>query len=321
MKVLFLDELHEILEQELTANGYECINGVQANYEQLCELLADAEGLVVRSRFYIDENFLKYGLKLKFIARSGAGIENIDQVYCKERGIKIFNAPEGNRTAVAEHALGLLLNLFNHISKGNDEVRKGVWDREGNRGIELTGRTVGIIGFGNNGSQFAKVLQGFDCEILAYDKYKTGFGNDFVKEVEMQEIFDKAEVISLHIPQTEETIRLGSSAFFNSFKNAIYLLNNARGKIVDTHDLLQAIEEGKVLGAGLDVSEYEALFKSGAFSIADAPEDLQKLLQSKKVLLTPHVAGWTVESYHKLSKVLAEKIIKKMGSNSASHPH
>lgn len=313
MKVLFLDIVHEVLEQELTQNGYQCIDGSQNTYEQLCEIIADCEGLIVRSRFQIDEAFLQHGKKLQFIARSGAGIENIDQEYCNRNNITVFNAPEGNRTAVGEHALGMLLNLFNHLSRGNQEVRNGIWDREGNRGIEIAGKTVGIIGYGNNGSQFAKVLSGFDCEILAYDKYKSGFGTERVQEVTLDEIFERADVFSFHIPQTEESIYMGNTAFFNRFKKPIYLLNVSRGKVVKTEDLLLAIEEGKVIAAGLDVLEFESLFKSGKFSIEDTPIILQQLLACDKILFTPHVAGWTVESYYKLSKVLAEKIIKKYG--------
>ena len=307
MNVLFIDTVHALLQEKLEANGFTCIDGSKMDRQAVENALGNIDGIVIRSRFTMDETILKFAPQLKFIARSGAGMENIDEAYCSARNIVLFNAPEGNRTAVGEQALGMLLSLFNHLVRGNEEVRKGIWDREGNRGIELTGKTVGIIGYGNNGSAFAKVLHGFDCTVLAYDKYKTGFGNAFVTESSLEAIFEQADVVSFHIPQNEETLFMGNAEFFQAFQKSIYLLNLSRGKIVRIADLLQAIENGKVLGAGLDVLEFES--KSfEQFEAANNPT-IEALFASNKVLLSPHVGGWTKESYVKLSAVLADKIL------------
>jgi len=314
MNVLFIDEVHPVLEQELTANGYHCIDGTGIPVEQLPELVENAHGIVIRSRIPMNEAFLKHAPELRFIARSGAGMENIDVTYCEQRKIVLFNSPEGNRNAVAEHALGMLLALFNQLLKADAEVREGIWEREGNRGHEIAGKTVGIIGYGNNGSQFAKVLSGFGCEILAYDKYKQNFGTERIKEASLEEIFEKADIVSFHIPQNNETLFWGSAPFFSSFKKPVYLINLSRGKIVSIADLLQAIEAGKVLGACLDVLEFEKSSFENMFDGTGVPETFRKLLENKKVILSPHVGGWTAESYYKLSKVLAEKILAEFGS-------
>ena len=220
MKVVFLDTVHPILNEELTANGYNCIDASAKSMEQCVDLLKDAIGIVIRSRFSLDKNILDHCKNLKFIARSGAGMENIDIDYCNSRNITLYNAPEGNRNAVAEHALGMLLSLFNNLNKGDSEIRNGTWDREGNRGIELDGKTIGIIGYGNNGSAFIKKLSGFDVEILVYDKYKSGFSNNQIKEATLSEIQEKATVLSFHIPQNEETIYFGNTS--PSFKRRFY---------------------------------------------------------------------------------------------------
>lgn len=308
MKVLFLDEVHSVLENRLSEAGFECINGIHANREFCQTLLKDCEGIVIRSRFRMDKSFLKEASRLKFIARSGAGMENIDVDYCEKRGIQLFNAPEGNRNAVGEHALGMLLSLLNKLHTADRDVRNGKWDREGNRGYELDGKTVGIIGYGNNGSAFAKKLRGFDVRMLVYDKYKTDFGNDFIIESDLDSLFREADVISFHIPQNEETLYLANSEFFQSFSKPIYLLNLSRGKIVRTKDLVEALKTHRILGAGLDVLEYEkSSFES--FFEQDLPEDFKYLLESDRVILSPHVGGWTFESYEKLSSVLADKIL------------
>lgn len=308
MKTIFLDTVHEVLAERLTAIGWECIDASDWSMEDCQEGLKDAEGIVIRSRFPMNEALLRFAPNLQFIARSGAGMENIDEAYCADRGIQLFNAPEGNRNAVGEHALGMLLSLMNRIGSSHNEVRAGKWDREGNRGIELDGKTVGIIGYGNNGAAFARKLRGFDVKVLAYDKYKSGFGTDFVMEATLEALLNKADVISFHIPQNEETIYFADQEFFDALGNPIFLLNLSRGKIVETTALIRAIEAGKVLGAGLDVNEFE---KSSfeAFFEGDIPEGLRYLLDSEKVLLTPHIGGWTNESYFKLSNVLADKII------------
>jgi D-3-phosphoglycerate dehydrogenase len=270
--------------------------------------IGDFQGLVVRSRFPIDEVFLSKCTQLEFICRSGAGMENIDIPYCESRGIQLFSAPEGNRNAVAEHALGMLLSLFNNLHSADAEVRSGKWDREGNRGVELDGKTVGIVGYGNNGSAFAKKLRGFEVEVLAYDKYKTGFNSDFVQEVDLNAIMDRADVISLHIPQNEETLWMVNKDFIKSVSKPFYLINLSRGKIVSTEDLLSGMTEGKILGACLDVLEYEkASFENMFDQDGRIPPSFKALLASEKVILSPHVGGWTKESYYKLSKTLLDK--------------
>lgn len=308
MKIIFLDTVHPILEERLIAANHQCIQLTDSDFESTKNLIFNAEGIVVRSRFPMDANLLEAAFNLKFIARSGAGMENIDLEYCAKRNIQLFNAPEGNRNAVGEHALGMLLALMNHLVTADAEVRSGKWDREGNRGIELDGKTVGIIGYGNNGQAFAKKLSGFDVQILAYDKYKSNFGNEFVKESTLEELYANADVVSFHIPQNEETLFWANELFFESIQKHFFLLNLSRGKIVETKALLKAINDGKVLGAGLDVLEFEkASFEN--FFDGSLPEGFQQLLASRKVILSPHVGGWTNESYFKLSDVLADKIL------------
>jgi len=308
MKVLFIDSVHAVLQERLEKMGYECIDGTHLDFLETKSALADEiVGIVVRSRFRMDEKLLGDAKSLKFIARSGAGMENIDEKFTSSRNITLFNAPEGNRTAVAEHALGMLLALFNQLKKGDFEVRQGIWDREGNRGLELTGKTVGIIGYGNNGKAFAKVLQGFDCTILVYDKYKTINLSENVKQVSLEEVYEKSEVISFHIPQNEETIFWADDDFFKSVRNPFFLINLSRGKIVNTEALMDAIESKKVRGAVLDVLEFESSSFESVFG-NQMPFAFKKLIECPKVLLSPHVGGWTVESYFKLSNVLADKI-------------
>lgn len=308
-KVFFLDTVHPVLSERLIQSGeYECIEAHDWTREQCESLLTDAHGLVIRSRFTMDESFLQYTPNLRFIARSGAGMENIDENYCARRGIQLYNAPEGNRNAVAEHALGMLLSLMNNIHTANRDVKNGIWDREGNRGVELDGKTVGIIGFGNNGKAFAKKLRGFDITLLAYDKYKTGFGDDFVIEATLEALLRKSDVISFHIPQNEETLFFANQEFFDALGKPIYLLNLSRGKIVETKSLIDSILRGTTLAAGLDVNEFEKNSFEQFFD-EEQHESLKFLLESDKILLTPHVGGWTTESYYKLSSVLADKIL------------
>ena len=308
MKVVFLDTVHPIMEERLTKEGFVCIDATKSELEICHELVHDAEGIVIRSRFPMNADFLKHALKLEFIARSGAGMENIDESYCLERNIQLFNAPEGNRNAVGEHALGMLLALLNNFILGDTQVRKGIWDREGNRGEELDSKTVGIIGYGNNGRAFAKKLRGFECKVLVYDKYLPTIADDFVTQVSLEEIYQEADVISFHIPQNTETLYWVNDSFFTALGKPIYLLNLSRGKIVDTQALLNAIVRGQVKGAGLDVLEFEkASFEN--FSDSERLSVFQALIASEKVILTPHVGGWTTESYFKLSDVLADKIL------------
>lgn len=286
---------------------HECVDGTRLNREELLPQIADYDGIVIRSRIKLDKDLLDAAKNLRFIARAGAGMENIDVEHAKMLGIQCFNAPEGNRDAVAEHAIGMLLCLFNHISTADAEVRKGLWLREQNRGVELLGRTVGLIGYGNTGQAFAKRLAGFGVLLYAHDKYKKGFSDDQVIETNLESILHEAEVISLHVPLTPETFRMVNDAFFNNLKHPIYLINTSRGAVVDTEALVRAIKSGKVLGACLDVLEYEK-FNFEQIENEEVPPAFQYLIDSRKVILTPHVAGWTHESHAKLSLVLAEKI-------------
>lgn len=314
MKVAFLDTVHPILWERLSTNGYLCSDLSSVSVDELKKSVADTDGLVIRSRLPINEEFLKNCPNLKFIARSGAGMENIDERYCNDNNIVLFNAPEGNRNAVAEHAIGMLLSLFNKLHTADREIRNGIWKREENRGYELEGKTVGIIGFGNNGSLFAKRLQGFDVHVLAYDKYKEAYAAYGALESSMSEIFENADIVSVHIPQNEETIGLVNDDFLNKFKKPIYLVNLSRGKIVSTSAINRALESGKVRGACLDVLEFEKTSFENMFDEGGAmPAEFKKLIDSDKVLLSPHVGGWTHESYFKLSNVLADKILAHFG--------
>jgi D-3-phosphoglycerate dehydrogenase len=314
MTIIFLDSVHPILKERLTAKGYECIDASMLPEADCRKVIKQADGIVIRSRFTLKEAFLKDAVNLKFIARSGAGMENIDERYCADRNIVLFNAPEGNRNAVGEHALGMLLSLLNKLHTADREVRAGKWDREGNRGNELDGKIVGIIGYGNNGKAFAKKLRGFDVKILAYDKYKQNFGDHYVMECTLNAIMENADVISFHIPQNPETLFMANELFFSQLQKAIYLLNLSRGKIVKTSALVKSMQEGKVIAAGLDVLEYEKT-SFEAFNEEKMPEDLKYLFASQNVILTPHVGGWTTESYFKLSNVLADKILEHFDTN------
>jgi D-3-phosphoglycerate dehydrogenase len=314
MKIIFLDSVHPILKERLTAKGYECIDAYALSETDCNRAIEQADGIVIRSRYTLNEAFLKDAVNLKFIARSGAGMENIDELYCADRNIVLFNAPEGNRNAVGEHALGMLLALLNKLHTADREVRTGKWDREGNRGNELDGKTIGIIGFGNNGKAFAKKLRGFDVKILAYDKYKQNFGDHFVMECTLNAIMENADVISFHIPQNTETLFMANDLFFSQLQKAVYVLNLSRGKIVETSALVKAMQEGKVIAAGLDVLEYEKT-SFEAFNEQKIPENLKYLIASDNVILTPHVGGWTTESYFKLSNVLADKILEHFDIN------
>jgi D-3-phosphoglycerate dehydrogenase len=308
MKVLFVDKVHDVLDEMLTENGMNCTHLEDNSISKIESELSEADGIVVRSRFPLDKTFLQKANKLKFIARSGAGMENIDLDFCKENSIQVFNAPEGNRDAVGEHALAMLLMLFNKLAQGNAQVRNGQWDREGNRGIELGGKTVGIIGYGNNGQALAKKLSGFDVNILTYDKYRNDYSDAYAKESSLEDIFEKSEIVSFHIPQNKETMFMGDASFFEKFKKDIYVINLARGKIIRTSDLVKGLKSGKIKGACLDVLEYEKASFEDMFD-GELPSDFQYLLDSDQVILSPHVGGWTEESYYKLSKVLGDKIL------------
>lgn len=306
--ILFIDSVHPILEAKLTQAGFLCQRHYKSTYEDLKNHLSHAYGIVIRSRFTIDHDFLANCENLQFIARSGSGLENIDVKLCQKLGIRLYNSPEGNRNAVAEHALGLLLGLMNKLNKADREIRKGIWDREGNRGEELDGKTVGIIGYGNNGAAFAKKLRGFDVKVLAYDKYKTGYGDHFVQECTLVAIQEQADVLSFHIPQNKETKHYFNHDFLRGMAKPFYLLNLSRGKVVATAAIVEGLKLGQIKGAGLDVLEYEQKsFES--FFTREMPTEFQYLVAAENVILTPHVGGWTTESYVKLSSVLADKIL------------
>lgn len=306
-KVLFIDSVHPILKKGLEKEGWQCDWCVDDSIDEINSKIGNYDGVVIRSKFPMNKEMIDISIKLKFIARSGAGLENIDVDYATSKGIKIFNSPEGNRDAVGEQALGMLLSLFQNLNQADAQVRKGIWDREGNRGIELKGKTVGIIGFGNMGKAFAQRLRGFECKVLAYDKYVSGFGNEFVQEVTLNQLQDQADVISFHTPLTKETHYYFNSIFIEKCKKPFYIINTSRGKVVETEAVVRGLEAGKVAGACLDVLEYESSSFENNF-LENTPSPMSYLIQSDKVILSPHVAGWTKESYIKLSLFLLEKV-------------
>ncbi len=310
-RVLFLDSVHPTLDEALGAGGYSCEHDHVCTREALLGKIGDYTGLVIRSRLPVDEQLLNAAVRLKWIARSGSGLENIDLAAAKKRDIHVYSSPEGNRDAVAEHATGMLLSLFNGLHRADLQVRMGLWDREGNRGVELSGRTVGIIGYGYMGAAFAERLQGFRCRVMAYDKYKHGFQSPWVEAVSLHTVQQQADVISLHLPLSVETQKFVNEDFIAAMAKPFYLINTARGQHVDTDALVRGLESGKVLGACLDVLEFEKRSLEGLES--GVPEALQYLQKSPKVILSPHVAGWTAESYYKLSSVLAQKILNAEG--------
>ncbi|TMU54706.1 2-hydroxyacid dehydrogenase [Flagellimonas algicola] len=305
MKVLHLDTNHPLLLEQFSELGFENDEDYQSTKEQVEKKIHLYHGIVIRSRFTIDQQFLDKATNLKFIGRVGAGLENIDTGYARQKGVFLASAPEGNRNAVGEHALGMLLSLMNKMNKANRQVKKGKWEREGNRGVELEGKTVGIIGYGNMGKAFAKKLKGFDVEVICYDIIG-GVGDENARQVGIMELQQKSDVISLHVPQTELTVGMVNSEFIESIHNPFWLINTARGKCVVTKDLVEGLKSGKVLGAGLDVLEYEK--KSFEYMFAQKPKALKYLRKAKNVLLTPHVAGWTVESKIKLAQTIVDKI-------------
>ncbi|NRD18834.1 hydroxyacid dehydrogenase [Winogradskyella eckloniae] len=307
MKVLHLDSNHPLLLNQLNDLGFTNHTDYTSSKAEIEAKIADYDGFIIRSRFSIDQHFLDAAKNLKFIGRVGAGLENIDCDYAKEKGIHLISAPEGNRNAVGEHALGMLLSLFNKLNKADNEVRQGKWLREDNRGLELDGKTVGLIGYGNMGKAFAKKLRGFDVEVLCHD-LKDNVEDANAKQVPLEVLQDKADVLSLHTPQTELTINMVDSEFINGFQKPFWLINTARGKSVVTKDLVSALQSGKILGAGLDVLEYEKSSFENLFTSDNMPVAFQYLIEAENVLLTPHVAGWTIESNIKLSQTIVDKI-------------
>ena len=306
MKVLHIDTNHSLLIQQLADVGFENHEDYTSSKSEIEDKIHLYDGIVIRSRFSIDSGFLDKAINLKFIGRVGAGLENIDCNYATNKGIELIAAPEGNRNAVGEHALGMLLSLFNKLNKADAEVRGGQWLREENRGIELDGKTIGLIGYGNMGKAFAKKLRGFDVDIIFYDLLD-GIGDENAQQVSLRELQERADILSLHTPQTELTIGMVNDAFINKFKNPFWLINTARGKSVVTKDLVSALQSGKISGAGLDVLEYEKASFETLFS-GELPEEFQYLINAENVLLSPHVAGWTVESKIKLAQTIVDKV-------------
>lgn len=313
MKILHIDKNHPLMLAQLAAQGFENHEDYTSTKAEIEAKIVDYDGIIIRSRFPIDKPFLDKATRLKFIGRVGAGLENIDVAYAESKGICLIAAPEGNRNAVGEHALGMLLSLLNKFKKANNEIKNGKWLREENRGWELDGKTVGIIGYGNMGKSFAKKLRGFDCQVICYDILPNK-GDENARQVTLVDFFRQADVVSLHTPQTPQTTGMINEAFINSFAKSFWFLNTARGKSVVTDDLVRALQSGKVLGAGLDVLEYEKASFEDFFSDKQMPEAFKYLLEADNVILTPHIAGWTLESKEKLAQTIVDKIISKFGN-------
>ena len=309
MKILHLDKNHSLLIEQLTKAGYKNEEDYTSSKSDIEQIISGYDGIVIRSRFKFDRTFIDAGTNLKFIARVGAGLESIDIPYAESKGITLISAPEGNCNAVGEHTLGMLLSLFNKLNKADFEVKKGKWNREINRGIELDGKTVGIIGYGNMGKAFSKKLQGFDCKVICYD-IKEDVGDKNATQVSLITFQKEVDVVSLHIPWTPLTNSMVNSYFINQFSKTFWLLNTARGKIVVTSDLVSALKKGQLLGAGLDVLEFEKSSFESLFS-NEIPASLSDLLSMDNVILSPHIAGWTLESKEKLAQVIADKIVRK----------
>lgn len=308
LKCLIIDGMHESIINKLQETGIEVDYRPDILREQVMDCIHNYEILVLRSKTPVDKELIDRGSNLQYVARAGAGIDNLDLEYLDKMGIGAINAPEGNRDAVGDHTVGMLLVLLNKMHSADRQVRKLVWDREGNRGTELYNKTVGIIGYGNMGSAFAERLIGFGCKVLAYDKYKNNFSDQYVKAVTLDDIFRDSDILSLHVPLTVETNRMVNEDFLNKFSKSIYLINMARGEVVPMKSIIYGLDSGRIIGAALDVLECEKLTE---FS-KDQKESFDVLSSSERVLFTPHVGGWSIESYQKISEVLAEKIIDKL---------
>lgn len=306
-EILHIDENHPALIEGLEALGYTNHIAYSLPLDEILKQLPNFCGLVIRSRFPIDRHFIDHAPNLKFIARVGAGLENIDITYARAKNIALLAAPEGNRNAVGEHTMGMLLSLMNKLRPAHQSIQGGNWLREAYRGWELQGKTVGLIGYGNTGKSFAKKLQGFEVEVLCYDILPDK-GDQYAQQVSLEILQQKAHILSLHIPQTEKTLGMVNQSFINAMKNPFWLLNTARGKAVVTEDLVEGLKTKKILGAGLDVLAYESSSFHSIFNSQKRPEALSYLLQSDQVLLSPHVGGWTFESHLKLAQTIVEKV-------------
>ena len=307
IKILHLDSNHPLMLNQLNNLGYTNDEDFTSTKEQIEQKIENYQGIVIRSRFKIDKCFIDKAINLQFIARVGAGLESIDCDYAKLKNIQLIAAPEGNQNAVGEHAIGMLLSLFNKLNQADKLVRNGQWIREGNRGNELENKTIGIIGYGTMGKSFAKKLKGFDVTVLFYDILEN-IGDANAKQVSLAELQQKSDVLSLHIPWTTETNKMVNSEFINQFSKPFWLINTSRGNNVETTDLVMALKSSKILGAGLDVLEYEKASFENLFEEKQKPAALEYLLTAENVLLTPHIAGWTFESHKKLAQVIVDKI-------------
>ena len=305
MKILLLDKNHPLITEQLSEKGFVLEEDFSSNYEQVLEKIHLYEGIIIRSRIPLDAHFLEKAKNLKFIARVGAGMENIDTAKAQELGIKLINSPEGNKDAVAEHVIGTLLVLMNRLFISSNEVKKGIWLREENRGEEILGKTFGIIGYGNMGKAVAKRLSGFGCKTIFYD-IKPNLSDEFATQVSLQELQENADILSLHTPLTEDTLYMIDEEFISKMKKNFYFINTARGKNLKTSALVNALKSGKIKGACLDVLEYE---KTSFENLETKNEDLEYLLNSEKAIITPHIAGWTHESKIKLAQVIVDKIL------------
>ena len=303
-KCLIVDDMHSSICDMLREIDVEPNYSPKINREEIIASIEDYDMMIIRSKTKVDAELLQNAKKLKVVGRAGAGIDNLDEDYLRNSNIKIINAPEGNRDAVAEHTMGLLLSLLNNINKSDKEVRKKIWDREGNRGVELSGKTVGIIGYGNMGKELLKRLKAFRCKVLIYDKYLKDFEYGHQQKATLKQIQEKCDIITLHVPLTEETIGWLDHDFFNGFSKSIFLVNTARGEVVKNDAVVSSLKSGKLLGASLDVLENEKLNSLNE----DELNNFNYLTSSDKVVLTPHIAGWSKESYFKINKVLVDKM-------------
>jgi D-3-phosphoglycerate dehydrogenase len=304
MRILIVDDIHPVFMETVQAAGFLIDYKPSMTYEETMHCIAEYQVLVLRSKFKVNAVLIDLATNLKVIARAGAGTDNIDSEYAEYKGIKLISANEGNCNAVAEHMLGMLLSLLNNLRISDAQIRNGSWKREENRGVELSGKTVGLIGYGNNGQAMARTLSGFGVNVLAYDKYRLNYSDDFAREASMSTIFEKADILSLHIPLTKETSELVNMDYISHFKKPFYFLNGSRGGTADIEAIIYALKQGKIIGAGLDVLPIED------FPALNSIAWFEELKKCNNVVLSPHVAGWTVESYYKIAKVLAEKLVE-----------